>query len=94
MMTVLEYANDVNKNIDFIFDLCKKLDIEVSSSDDELTEEEIILLDNEIENTESVDNNNKEDAEDFDEQDFEDSYEEELTEVNVVATVKKKIKKC
>lgn len=50
MMSVLEYANDVNLEVDVILDLCKKLDINVNSSDDELDDESIILLDNEIEN--------------------------------------------
>ena len=33
-MSVLEYAYDVGKNVDYIFELCKKLDINVSSEED------------------------------------------------------------
>ena len=93
MMTVYEYASDMNKTVDEILNLCKKLDIKVTGEDDELSDDDIILLDNEIENTESI--NNEETVEDEiidDTEDFDDSYEEELEEVKVVTTVKKKKK--
>ena len=58
-MSVLEYANDVDLKVDTILELCKKLNIEVNSSDDELDDEAIILLDNEIENGDfSLDDDN------------------------------------
>ena len=34
MMSVLEYANDVNKTVSEILNLCKKLNIEVNNEDD------------------------------------------------------------
>ena len=85
MMSVSEYANDVDKNIDYIFDLCKKLNINANQEDDMLSDDDIILLDNEIENDTS---NDEEEINSFDEDDFEDSYEEELDKVEVKNAVK------
>ena len=65
MMSVLEYAQDVNKTINEILDLCRKLNISVNGEDDYLDEEAIIELDNAI-------------ASDELEEDLE--YEEELIE--------------
>ena len=64
MMSVLEYAQDVNKTVEEILSLCKKLNISVNVEDDELDEEAITELDNYI----SLD----------DEEDLE--YEDELIE--------------
>ena len=50
MMSVSEYASDVDLKVENVLELCKKLDINVTSGDDELDDEAIILLDNEIEN--------------------------------------------
>ena len=91
MMTVLEYANDVDRSIDEIFKICQKMNIKVIKEDDMLSDDDIIILDNELENTETTEEEIVA-LENFDEQDFEDSYEEELEEVKVVATVKKKKK--
>ena len=88
MMSVSEYALDVDKKVEDIFELCKKLNINVNNEDDMLTDDDIILLDNEIENT----SNEDEEVNTFDEDDFDDSYEEDLEEVKIVATVKKKNK--
>ena len=90
-MTVLEYANDVDKSIDEIFKICQKMNIKVSKEDDMLSDDDIIILDNELENTDTTEEEIVA-LENFDEQEFEDSYEEELEEVKVVATVKKKKK--
>lgn len=51
MMNVKEYASDVTRSVDEILKLCKKLGIE-ATEDTELSEDEIILLDNELANTE------------------------------------------
>ncbi|MDO4963172.1 MAG: translation initiation factor IF-2 [bacterium] len=45
-MSVLEYAEDVNKKVSEIFEYCKKLGINVSSEDDMLDEDSITELDN------------------------------------------------
>ena len=87
MMSVLEYANDVDKSLDTIFDLCKKLNIEVSSKDDMLSDDNIILLDNEIEN--NLENEEIEEEE-FEEEEIEDSYSKELEKKPTVVTVNKK----
>ncbi len=91
MMSVLEYANDVNKKVEFVLELCKKLDIKANNLDDMLTDDDIILLDNELEKVDTNEDTEHDVIED-NMDDFEDSYDEELEEVKVVATVKKKKK--
>ena len=91
MMSVLEYAIDVDMDVKDILDLCKKLNISVNSEEDMLSDDDIILLDNEIENN-SDDDSSNEDTDDFNEDEFDDSYDEELNEVKIEATVKKKNK--
>jgi len=68
MMSVLEYANDVNKTVSEILNLCKKLNIEVNNEDDYLDEEAIIELDNSLDEIEEA-----EELEDLE-------YEDELIE--------------
>ncbi len=77
MMSVKEYSIDVNKSIEEILNLCKTLNINATNEDDMLDDDAIIMLDNEIANIseeETVDN-------DFDSEEFEDSYLEELDEI-------------
>ncbi len=50
MMSVEEYALDVNKSIDEILKRCNDLHINVSNKDDMLDEESITILDNDIQN--------------------------------------------
>jgi len=90
MMTVYEYASDMNKSVNEILNLCKMLNIKVNAEDDELSDDDIILLDNEIENAESI--NDDETVEEDNLDDFEESYSEDLKEVKVVSTVRKKKK--
>ena len=52
MMSVLEYSIDVNKSLDEIIKLCQKLDIPYENEETMLTEDDIILLDNEIQDSE------------------------------------------
>lgn len=52
MMSILEYSIDVNKSVDEIMRLCKKLDIPCYDEEVMLTEDDIILLDNEIQDSE------------------------------------------
>ena len=75
MMSVLEYANDVNKSVKSILELCKKLDISVNSEEDMLDDDAIIMLDNEIANMEDTEeeNNIEESIEDSN-----DAFEEEI----------------
>jgi len=46
MMSVLEYANDVNRTLEEILKKCEELNIYVSSADDMLSEDDIVILDN------------------------------------------------
>ena len=55
MMSVLEYAIDVNKPVSEILNLCKKLNIPVLGEDDELDEDAITELDNTIAREEEMD---------------------------------------
>ena len=88
MMSVYEYANDVDKSVEYIFNLCKKLNINANQEDDMLSDDDIILLDNEIENMSDEDIQEDKEIESFEEEEFEDSYEDELSEVEIKATVK------
>ena len=68
MMSVLEYAEDVNKTVSEILSLCKKLNISVNDEEDMLDEDAITLLDNSID--EIIEEEEMEDLE----------YEDELIE--------------
>ena len=48
MMSVFEYAEDVNKTVDYILKKATELGIGVNSDDDMLSEDDIIMLDNAI----------------------------------------------
>ena len=48
MMTVLEYANDVDKSVAEIIDLCGKLGIKANQEDAMLSDDDIIMIDNTI----------------------------------------------
>ena len=68
MMSVLEYAEDVNKTVSEILSLCKKLNISAGDEEDMLDEDAITLLDNSID--EIIEEEELEDLE----------YEDELIE--------------
>ena len=46
MMSVLDYANDIGKNVSIVLNKCRELKIPVANEDDMLEEEHIIDLDN------------------------------------------------
>ena len=48
MMSVLEYAEDVNKSVSDILNKCMELNIDVSNEDDLLDEDAIVMLDNNL----------------------------------------------
>ena len=89
MMSVSEYALDVDKSVNEILNLCKKLEISVSSKEDMLSDDDIIMLDNEIANMEEEIDNELE----TEQEEFEDSYEEELEEITSNEKEKKVKKK-
>ena len=60
MMSVLEYAQDVNKTVEEILNLCQKLQLDVNGEDDLLDQDAITILDSEIENISSNDEDNLE----------------------------------
>ena len=53
-MTVEEYAVDTNNSIDVVLKKCKELEIDVSSKDDFLEDDDIIILDNELNGEENL----------------------------------------
>ncbi len=55
-MSILEYALDVNKEVSEIISLCESLNIKKTQEDDILTDEEIIMLDNEIDSLKENEN--------------------------------------
>ena len=75
MMNVSEYASDVDKTIKEILSLCKKLGIEVSGEEDMLSDDDIIMLDNEIAN---MDSESIEEVQEVEQQDDDEAFEEEL----------------
>ena len=77
MMSVSEYASDVGKKVKDILSLCKELSISVSSEEDMLSDDDIIMLDNQIASLEN-DEEQEETISEEDMEEFEDSYEEEL----------------
>ena len=89
MMNVSEYASDVGLEVKDILSLCKKLDINVSKEEDMLSDDDIIILDQEIaSNIDSQDEDLQEEMETF-----EDSYEEELEPVTEKKPKKKVVPK-
>ena len=87
MMTVLEYAEDVNKTVDYVLKKCQDLGINVSNEDDLLSDEDITMLDNEISNSEEIDNYD----DSINDEDYEDIVEEivETTKIDVDNTIAK-----
>ena len=55
MMSVLEYASDVNRTVDYVLKKCKELGINVSTEEDFLEEEDIIILDNNLDDDSIID---------------------------------------
>ena len=55
MMSVQEYASDVNRTVDYVLNKCKELGIGVSSVDDLLEEDDIIILDNNLDDDSIID---------------------------------------
>ena len=76
MMTVKEYANDTGHSIAEILKKCNELGIKVKSGDDDLSEDDIIILDNTI-NLISTDVET-----DYEDEDAMDEVVEDLVEAN------------
>jgi len=54
MMSVLEYAQDVNRTVEWVLEKCNELNIEVTSEEDLLDEDAIVILDNNLETDEEI----------------------------------------
>ena len=65
MMSILEYSMDVDRSVEEVLELCKKLGIDKTSEDDLLDDVEITLLDNEINNSDEVVETNEEVNDDY-----------------------------
>lgn len=71
-MNILEYALDVNKTKEEIMELCKRLDISIENEETILSDDDITLLDNEIQQMEDYiisddeDNYNEVDTDEYD----------------------------
>lgn len=93
MMSVKEYASDTNHSVAEILKKCNELGINVKSGDDDLSEDDIIILDNTI-NLISTDSET-----DYEEEDVIDEVVEDLVESNNLdknfgtANKKQKLKK-
>lgn len=85
MMSVLEYANDVQLEVSVILDLCKRLGISAFNDADMLDDDAIILLDNEIEKMD-----NHVEQTDEEEQIEEDDAERDMHEKNTSKVFSKK----
>ncbi len=82
MMNVSEYASDVGVTVREILELCNKLDIKVSKEDDMLSDDDIIILDNELASIQPSEESTEELEELEELEDIEESYEEQIKEEN------------
>ena len=75
MMTLEDYAQDVNKSIEEIMKMCDKIGISYQDENSLLSDEDIILLDNDIQDSEDYVN-----EEELDEYEEEQLLDEEVTD--------------
>ena len=80
-MTVKEYANELNIDINTLLNMCKELDIDVKSENDFLSDDDIVMLDISLQDNESESNLSEELESKFE---FEDRAEEILEGINLV----------
>ncbi len=71
MMSVLEYANDLGINVNLVLSKCKTLGISVSNENDYLSEDDVIILDNEL----ALNNTDKVEEESYLSEELEEKYE-------------------
>ena len=89
-MTVKEYANELNIDINTLLNMCKELDIDVKSENDFLSDDDIVMLDISLQDNESESNLSDELESKFE---FEDRAEEILEGINLVKEEKSKKQK-
>ena len=95
MMSVLEYALDIKRDVSLVISVCKKLGIDVDDENSMLDDEAIVILDNEFSsNEEELEEDNSEDE--FEHDDFEldsevmDEYEDIVDDVEIKKNKHKK----
>ena len=71
MMSVLEYASDLGVDVNVVLNKCKTLGINVSSDGDFLSEDDVIILDNEL----ALNNTKNNEEESFLSEELEEKYE-------------------
>lgn len=68
MMSVLEYAQDVNRSVEEILSLCEKLQIKVNGEEDLLSQDDITELDSSLQTLDDnsdIDTDNNYDDDEF-----------------------------
>ena len=78
MMNVSEYASDVGRTVEEILRLCQKLSISASTSEDMLSDDDIIMLDNELASIDEIEESYDEENSEVISDQLEENYEEEL----------------
>ena len=76
MMSVLEYANDMNLSVDEVLKKCESLKIQVNGEDDLLDDDSIVELDNAFSSEEESVSENEVDEEIIKKMDLDDYYDE------------------
>ena len=100
MMSVLEYANDMNLSVDEVLKKCESLRIQVNGEDDLLDDDSIVELDNAFSSEEESVSENEVDEEIIKKMDLDDYYDEVVDTLvdkkhtsNDSSKIKKKAKK-
>ncbi|MEG2620759.1 MAG: translation initiation factor IF-2 [Bacilli bacterium] len=86
MMSILEYAKDMNKSVDEVLQVCKKLGIKAESEDSMIMDDDIVELDSALETIVSdEENTNDELIEKINEDDYYDEIIDDIINKNDVA---------
>jgi len=88
MMSILEYALDVNKSSEEIMKLCDKLDIKYDTEESLLTEDDIILLDNDLQDSEDYVVDEEKEETEVTEEDYEEDLDERVEELASASNLK------
>ena len=83
MMSLLDYANDVSLSIEEVKKLCDKIGISYDNEESLLTEDDIILLDNEMQDREDYVNDSEDDLDEVYEEEVMDKAEELASLTNI-----------
>jgi len=94
MMSIKEYASDMNVSVNVIMNLCKQLGISVQTESDLLDDDAIIMLDNEIANGNNLETNEDSEIDNHEDEieEIEEEAEESIESKNTKNNKKKKQK--